>query len=317
MKKDRVLRSVVMLQAVCMIVLTVVVITRVLSPADSPPAENDKDDGGDPGSQAQLVAATVGGDPVLTADLEEQLRLQYGDAMLRTLMVRAAIRLEAAASGLAIAQAELQEELDAMMAGYEDQEHYYAAMKEQLGLTPEALRVDTEYRLLLEKIAIRSIHVTEAEVDDYLESNKAEFAPQIRYRLAWIVTENKREANDVLKKLAAGEDFALMARTYSIDRDTADDGGDLGLVDADDPFFESDVLSAAAELEIGEMAGPVPVQGGQAVIQLLEKQESGLLNTGQMRAIAHKQLALSKADSLQSIEDALLVKYNATITPTS
>ncbi|MCQ6563701.1 peptidyl-prolyl cis-trans isomerase [Paenibacillus mendelii] len=317
MKKDRVLRSVVMLQAVCMIVLTVVVITRVLSPADSPPADNDKDDGGEPGSHARLVAATVGGDPVLTADLEEQLRLQYGDAMLRTLMVRAAIRLEAAASGLVIEPAELQEELDAMMAGYEDQEHYYTAMKDQLGLTPEAIRADTEYRLLLEKIAIRPIHVTDAEVDDYIEANKAEFAPQTRYRLAWIVSENKREANDVLKKLTAGEDFALMARTYSIDQDTADDGGDLGLVDADDPFFESDVLSAAEELDIGEMAGPVPVQDGQAVIQLLEKQESKLLDASQIREIARKQLALSKADSLQSIEDALLKKYNATITPTS
>ncbi|UVI30383.1 peptidylprolyl isomerase [Paenibacillus spongiae] len=315
MKKDRVLRSVVMLQAVCMIVLTVVVITRVLSPADSPPSDNDKDDAIEPGSQPTLIAATVGGDPIMASDLEEQLKLQYGDTVLRTLMVRAAIRLEASATGIAISQGELQEELTFMMAGYEDEEHYYAAMKEQLGLTPEAIRADTEYRLLLEKIATSSIQVTDAEIDEYIKANGSEFAPQTRYHLAWIVTESKREANDVLKKLAAGEDFGLMARTYSIDPDTVEDGGDLGLVDADDPFFESDVLAVAKGLDIGEMAGPVPVQGGQAVIQLLEKQESKLLEPEQLREIARKQLALTKADSLQSIEDALLEKYDATVMP--
>ncbi|MNR53111.1 hypothetical protein D3C85_1730660 [compost metagenome] len=57
------------------------------------------------------------------------------------------------------------------MSGYEDEEHFYAAMKQQLALTPEAIEEDIQYRLLLEKIAIRSIDVTDSEIEAYIEGN--------------------------------------------------------------------------------------------------------------------------------------------------
>ncbi|MBW7477428.1 peptidyl-prolyl cis-trans isomerase [Paenibacillus oenotherae] len=314
MKKDQVLRGVVLLQAVCMIVLAVVVVTQVMAASEpmAPPVD-EKDEGTDQASVADGIAATVGSEQITSAALIGQLRRQYGDSVLRTLMVRAAIRLEAEAYSLSISTEELGEELTNAMSGYEDEEHFYEAMKQQLALTPEAIEEDIQYRLLLEKIAIRSIDVTDSEVEDYIESNPEEFQPRTQYRLSWIVARNKRDAEDILQMLDAGEDFALLARTYSLDELTAYSGGDLGMIDGDDPFLDEAILDAASQLEPGAWSVPIKIDEGQAIIYLAEKRVTEQLDERRLREAARKQLALSQAQPLQQVEEELLSKYGAKI----
>lgn len=315
MKKDRVLRGVVLLQAVCMIVMAVVVVTQVMaSPEPTVPTGDDKDDGKDQANIAGGIAATVGKEQITTAELMSQLRRQYGDSVLRTLMVRAAIRMEAEAYKLSVSPRELDEELEYAMAGYEDKEHFYKAMLEQLALTPEAIMEDIEYRLLLEKIAIRSIDVTDGEINAYIEENAEQFHPRTQYRLSWIVSESKSAARDVLRMLEAGEDFATIAKIYSIDEATADGGGDLGMVDADDPFLDEKILQTADELEPGEWSNPVAIEEGHAILLLTEKRITEQLDERRLQDTARKQLALSKAHPLQQVENELLAKYKARIT---
>lgn len=314
MKRDRVLRGVVLLQAVCMIVLAVVVVTQVMAaPEPIVPSGEDKDEGKDQANVADGIAATVGKEQITSADLVSQLRRQYGDAVLRTLMVHAAIRLEAETYKLSISPRELNEELESAMAGYEDREHFYAAMMQQLALTPEAIEEDMKYRLLLEKIAIRSIDVTDSEISAYIADNAEQFQPRTQYRLSWIVSENKRAARDLLRMLEAGEDFAQLAKIYSIDEATADSGGDLGLIDADDPFLDEAILQAAGELEPGGWSTPIAIEEGQAILLLTEKRITEQMDERRLQDTARKQLALSKAHPLQQVEDELLVKYKATI----
>ncbi|BBH23320.1 hypothetical protein Back11_46650 [Paenibacillus baekrokdamisoli] len=317
MKKDRALKSVVLLQALCMIVLAVVVVTRVLSPpsATIPKRGEDPEDGNDPSQVEEKIAAKVGTEQITNEELEDQLIGQYGSSVLRTLMVRAAIRQETQALDLHVTAEEIDKELDVMMAGYEGKSHYYSSMKEQLGLTKEAIRTDTEYRLLLEKIAISPIVLTEAEVNAYIADNKDQFSSHTQIRLAWIVVNTKSDAEDLLHKLEAGEDFSLMAKTYSIDSDTADSGGDLGLLDLEDDYIDPKVLQAAKKLKIGESAGPITVENGQAVIRLLEERTTQELDEQSIYETAHKQLALMRANSLHDIEEELLAKYKATIIP--
>jgi len=316
MKKDQVLKSVVLLQAACMIILAVVVVIRVLSPGDRAPSPSDEaDDIKDPPTAMDQAAATVGEEQIMASELARQLQSQYGETVLHTLMVRAAIRQEAKAYDLTISPSELEEEQQSMMAGYESEEQYYKSMKEQLGLTREAIQSDTEYRLLLEKIATRSIAVSEEEIDQYLQENKEQFAPRTQYRISWIISENRKDARKIMERLSEGNDFALMAKTYSIDENTSESGGDLGLIDEADPFVDSEVLKSAAKLEVGEVAGPIALDEGQAVIQLTEKRTTQQLEGQKLRAHARKQLELAKASPLGQVEEELLAKYNAKTMP--
>lgn len=310
MGKDRVLRRIVLLQAVCMVVLAVVVITRMLAPQGSGKNEGAEQEE-DLQEKGPSIAATVGGETITWQEFESRLQDQYGNTVLHTLMTRSAIRQEAAASGLTLSEAELAQELKSMMEGYESEERYYSEMQESLGLTPEEIREDAKYKLLLEKIATRDIVISDDELDTYISENQAQFTSDIQLRLAWIVTEGEQEADELLGQLESGADFEALARSASMDRDTASNGGELGWIEQDDPFFEQDVLMAASALEPGEVTGPIPVEGGQAIVLLADRKEEKAMNEEALRSLARRQLALEKAESLQDVEEKLLRKYDA------
>ncbi|NIK72163.1 peptidylprolyl isomerase [Paenibacillus sp. BK720] len=324
MKKYGVLKAVVVLQAICMIVLSVAVIVK-LSPFSDDPEKHDSDSetkaqagdtpsDSDP-SRSEGIAATVGGFPITAAELADQLKRQYGDNVLRTLMVHKAIDLEAEAQRLTLSSEEEERELAAMMDGYDSEEVFYEVMKEQLGMTKSDVEEDVKYRLLLEKIAILTVNLSEVEIENYIAAHPEQFADRLRLHLQWIVTDTKNEASDVLDKLAAGDSFEQLALEYSKDANTSGSGGDLGLIDLDDPFYDADMLEEAGRLQTGESTGPIKVPEGYAVIRVLERQKTEGLTGHVLYDTARKELALSKAKPLSEIEDDLLKKYNAEITP--
>ncbi|MFD0717154.1 peptidyl-prolyl cis-trans isomerase [Paenibacillus sp. GCM10027626] len=314
MKKDRVLKGAVTLQAICFIVLTVVVVTRVLTPSDpSIASEGEVDNGGDSSNASAGIAAVIGGEVITKGAFQRELELQYGETVLRTMLVRTAIQLEADAYELAVSPEELQSELDRMIAGYESEEQFYAVMQSQLGMSPDAVREEAAYRLLLEKIATRTVEVSDEEIDAYIDENKSLFEPHVHYRLAWIVVSDKQEAAEVLDKLAAGESFEHLAQTRSLDKDTAESGGDLGMIDSDDPFIDHEVLQAAGAMKAGDNVGPIAVEQGQAIIHLADRHEDRPIDDAEKRGSARKQVALSKAMSLQEVEEQLLKKYDAQV----
>ncbi|WP_169090015.1 peptidylprolyl isomerase [Paenibacillus sp. PL91] len=330
MKKYEVLRAVVILQAVCMVVLTVVVVVKVWpgndrlpnsSPHTNVGSEEEKDDpvkpGQSPGADSSLqtdkqrVIAKVGAEEITLDDLEQELHKQYGDAVLRTLMVHKAIDLEAAASELSVSAEEQSRELEKMVEGYDSEARFYEVMQEQVGMTKEQVLEDLRYRLLMEKIVVRSINVSDEEVDRYIADHPEEFDARTQLHLQWILTETSKEANSVLGLLTGGEDFATLARTYSIDSFTADSGGDIGLIDEDDPYYNREMLDTASRLQVAEMAGPIKVDGGYAIIRLIERQTTTKMTGRRLHDAVRKQLALERADSFPNLEDALLDKYDA------
>lgn len=323
MRKYEVLRAVVILQAVCMVVLTVVVVIKVFPGNDRlhgpQPQTNVGSEGeqGEPGqhsgeqSDHKRIIAKIGNETISLADLESQLHKLYGDAVLRTLMVHKVIDMEAEASELSVSAEEQSRELDKMVDGYDSEARFYEVMKEQLGMSKEQVLEDLRYRLLLEKIVIRSIEVSDDEVERYIADHPEEFEAKSQLHLQWIMTETAKEANSVLKLLAEGEDFSVLARTYSIDSFTADTGGDLGLIAEDDPFYNREMLEMASRLQIAEMAGPIKVEGGYAVIRLVERQVTTSISGSELYDEVRKQLALEHAESLTDAEDELLEKYDA------
>ncbi|WP_138756006.1 peptidylprolyl isomerase [Paenibacillus sinopodophylli] len=325
MRKYEVLRAVVILQAVCMVVLTVVVIVKVWPgnerqlgsqpPANVGSEEDPADSAGVDASEqddGRRIVARVGKDTITAAELQGELYKQYGEATLRSLMVRRVIDLEAEGSELSITADEQTRELARMVEGYESESRYYEVMLEQLGMSKEQVLEDLRYRLLMEKMIIRSVHITDEEVDRYIADHPEEFEARTQLHLQWIMTESLKEANSVLELLADGEEFALLARTYSVDAFTADAGGDLGLIDVDDPFYNAEILETASRLQIAEMAGPIKVDGGYAVIRLIERQTTTAMSGRKLHDAVRKQLALAQGDSLAELEDALLGKYDAT-----
>jgi parvulin-like peptidyl-prolyl isomerase len=83
------------------------------------------------------------------------------------------------------------------------------------------------------------------------------------------VKEKQVQAEKLLERARAGEDFAKLAKQYSDDAATRGDGGDLGT-------FGKDMLPKAIEelvfnMKVGEIRGPVRADRGFHVLKLVER----------------------------------------------
>jgi len=259
------------------------------------------------------IVATIGGTAISRQQLNDRLLASYGSQTLRSMMLEAAVSKETRDLGIEVTDEELERELSSMMQGYEDEAAFYRTMHEQLGMNKEEVREDARYRLLLEKLSIRNVTVEPAEIDRFIEEHREEFQPDRKYRLAQIVVHTKELATGLLGKLKQGEDFAELARTYSIDEFTADTGGELGWIEANDPFVAESVLAEAASMQVGEIVGPIPTDQGFAVIRLDARSELRSRPEEEIRLEARKQLALGKAMSMRELEEQLLNKYGAEV----
>jgi foldase protein PrsA len=324
MKKGQVLKAIVILQAICMIVLSVVVIAR-LAPdkAKTPPqgvgrpAPSDVDAPDANDGDSEQTAAKIGGLLITVQDVQEELKRQFGASVLRTMLVREAIRLEAETTRLDVTPSEMQDELASMMEGYGDEESFYSSMQEQLGMSRDDVQEDTRYRLLLEKIAIRAVDVTESDVDRYMEEHPEEFNPTTELAFSWIVTETEADGKSVIGMLDQGEPFEQLARAYSIDAYTADTGGWYGTVDLHDPYTDGAILAALAELEVGMTAGPIEADAGWAIVRLESRETTEQMDGRRQRERVKKMLALAEAPSLRQVEEELLAKYGAEVSDDS
>ncbi|MCX2560532.1 peptidylprolyl isomerase [Acetobacter farinalis] len=113
-------------------------------------------------------------------------------------------------------------------------------------------------------------HLTDAEIQAYYQQNYAGKPAEQEVHARHILVKTEAEAQDVIKKLKAGEDFAKLAAQVSTDTGSAkQNGGDLGWFKKGDmiPAFSD----AAFAMKKGEISStPVKSQYGFHVIQVLD-----------------------------------------------
>ena len=122
------------------------------------------------------------------------------------------------------------------------------------------------------------------ELSNIYNENISEYdQPELRYLkyVKWPITSNatdslrvKLEAEDLIFRLNDGEDFALLANTYTQDPSNSADpqnlkGGDLGWFNKGQLLPEFEI--ASFEAEIGSIVGPILTQYGYHVIKVNDK----------------------------------------------
>jgi peptidyl-prolyl cis-trans isomerase C len=150
------------------------------------------------------------------------------------------------------------------------------ATKDGLDKSPEFLaRLETiRQQLLITQFVKDKVEasVSDADVKARYDKEVAGFAPPEELRARHILVKTKEEAEDIIKQLNAGGDFAKLATEKSQDPGSAAKGGDLDYFSAGDmvaPFEE-----AAQKLQIGEYTKePVQTQFGFHVIKLEDRRK--------------------------------------------
>ncbi|MGD0999571.1 MAG: peptidyl-prolyl cis-trans isomerase [Candidatus Brocadiia bacterium] len=226
---------------------------------------------------APEIVATVNGKPISRDQLAALCIHFEGKAGLETLIQYELIRQEAAKEGVTVTPEEVaahtrkaaEDRLDARarMNGAKD----FADWAAKNGLKPEDvarrvhdeadwLRPFAEPELLAKKILLKSVKVTDADV-------RAEFDRRYgpKARVLQIVVRSEADAEDVIKKLSLGADFAEMARDVSVDNVSRRKGGEIPPIGPGSPLGD-----AAFKLKPGQFSDPVKTPDGFHVIKLLE-----------------------------------------------
>ena len=123
--------------------------------------------------------------------------------------------------------------------------------------------------------------VTEEQLKEKYEKNKDQ------YNLAHILIgvksdtnpnglsdeEAKKKAEDILKQLKEGKDFATLAKENSTDTANAANGGDLGWSSKDDNSFVTEFKDAAYKLNKGEISEVVKTSFGYHIIKVVDTRQ--------------------------------------------
>lgn len=161
---------------------------------------------------------------------------------------------------------------------------------------------------LSEKAAFEDIEVSEKEIKEHYNRLKTEIKTQ------HILVEDKETADEVRTKLDKGADFIDLAKEYSTDSSTAEDGGDLGFVSIGQMIPEFEV--AAFKLEIDEVSDPVQTQYGFHIIKVTDERDKENIETfNEMEEDIRRELQSEKFDPTKAQEkiDNLLTEADVDV----
>ena len=120
--------------------------------------------------------------------------------------------------------------------------------------------------------------------------NRAAPAAADQIRIRQILVGAREDADRVVERLNAGEDFAAVAIEMSSDTTTKDAGGEKGWVAIEelDPSYAAKVFA----LEVGQRSDPLEGQGGFLIVEMEEKETSRPLEQAQRSTIGSRYLNL-------------------------
>ncbi|WP_084420673.1 peptidylprolyl isomerase [Henriciella litoralis] len=147
------------------------------------------------------------------------------------------------------------------------------AVRRGLDKTPAAQRrLETARERLLGNFLMEDLvatEVNEAAIDKMYDEQVRLQQLDDEVRIRHILTETKEEAEEVLEKARAGEDFTALAFEYSTDTRTRLDGGSFGWVapnDMIDPF-----PSVIADTAVGEISEPFESEQGWHILKVEQR----------------------------------------------
>ncbi|KRF17061.1 hypothetical protein ASG90_06945 [Nocardioides sp. Soil797] len=132
-----------------------------------------------------------------------------------------------------------------------------------MGASEEQVLAEIKQQMVVARLfddVTRGISVSDADLRKAFDERRKSLATPERRQLRNIVVKKKADAQQVVRALAAGEDFAVLARAVSLDQSTKGKGGELGLVAADQ--LESAYAKAAFGAEPGAAFGPIKSEHG-------------------------------------------------------
>lgn len=261
---------------------------------------------------SKKAVATVNGTKITKEQLYEQLVELGGESTLQTMITTALVDQEAEKAKVTVTDEDINAEIEDLKAKFGGEAAFQAAL-EQSSMTVDDLKKQMPLQVKIRKILEPKVEVTEDEIKEYYEANKASFNEEEKVRASHILVATKEEADAILKQLKDGADFAELAKEKSTDTASKENGGDL------DFFTRADMVAefsdAAFALKVGETSGAVQSDYGYHIIKVTDRTEAKEYTLEEKKEEIRKTLVSNKVSELSTswMEDLVA---NAKITNT-
>jgi len=134
--------------------------------------------------------------------------------------------------------------------------------------------------------------VKDEEVREHYQKNRTAYAQPVQIRARHIVVDSKLLAIKILSDLDDGKSFEDLAKRYSLDIPTKDNGGDLGYFTMG--TLIDDFEQACMELDIGEISEEVKTDLGYHIIEVLDKKEARIRPLEEVEKAIRAELLMQK-----------------------
>ncbi|WP_125567543.1 peptidylprolyl isomerase PrsA [Companilactobacillus insicii] len=150
----------------------------------------------------------------------------------------------------------------------------FSSILQQNGMTTAQFKKNIRTNLLTKVALKKNKSVSNAQLKKEWKS----YQPKIT--VSQILVAKKDTATDIISKLQNGEDFAKLAKKYSTDNATKNNGGKMEAFDNDSTSVDSDFKTAAYKLEkVGDYSSePVKTSYGYSIIKLDKKPSKGKMS---------------------------------------
>ena len=223
------------------------------------------------GKTEDNVVARVSGEVITKDELYNLLVKENGQAALNSLIATKIVELEAKSQDIKATEEDVQKEIDAVAKQYGGQEAFEQFL-EMYGYSLDDIKNNIEMNLNIKKLLEPDIKIEEDEMKAYFETNKEKFDVKEQVKASHILVDSEDKAKEVKEKLLAGEDFAELAKDYSIDTGNNQQGGELGFFARGEMVQEFE--DAAFSLEIGKISNPIKTKHGYHIIKVEDKKQA-------------------------------------------
>ena len=254
--------------------------------------------------------------PMTSAQKDSVIRKVIDKEVVRKLIYQEGQKLS-----FKVDQEIIEAELKALRSAYKNLDNFKKALAER-NITEEDLKksieVDALAKIILEKQVKGHVKIDDTAVQKYYVDNKKNFRRPMAFRVRHVLIspfppdmirnskiedlqEKKEELREKARKkiieiqqeFKSGTDIEKLAKKYSHDESTAENGGDLGFFYADG--VEKTFSDAVAKIEVGEVTDVVETKYGFHLIKLIDIKPSEFAPFKDMEEAIQKHLFMEKA----------------------
>ncbi len=245
-------------------------------------------------SGEEEVVATIGDITITRQQWLNELEGRYGKQILEEMIDEEVVRQMAEKHHITLSEDAIDRELTLIKTMYNtidnekiNDEHW----KEQIELS-----------ILLEELLTKDAVISEEEMKHFYKENKHLYEIPKSYHLSHIVVKTKETAEQVRDELKNGSSFSALAMEKSIDEFSANRGGELGYVNADNGYAPDTYLEVAENLNLNEWSEPIQVEDGYAVVILHEVIDAVTYSYEDVKDQIKRQIAIDQMNGTISVE---------------